>query len=180
MARICQRYALGASLAAGRRVLEVACGAGIGLGVVAASATQLVGCDLTYGVLATARRHYGRRIPLLSADAQTLPFADASFDLILSFEAIYYLPRLDQFLRESRRVLSPRGQLLIGTSNPDWPHFVPGGMSVDYPNVARLSAQVRAAGFTTIHCYGALPVSVQSTPRQRITAHLRKLLRSVP
>ncbi len=180
MARICQRYALGASLAAGRRVLEVACGAGIGLGVVAAGAQQLVGCDLTYGVLAMARRHYGRRIPLLSADAQTLPFADASFDLILSFEAIYYLPRLDHFLRESRRILAPHGQLLIGTSNPDWPHFVPGTMSVDYPDLAALNGQLRAAGFARCQAYGALPVSAQTTPRQMAAAHIRKLLRSVP
>ncbi len=180
MARIQQRYALGAHLATGRRVLEVSCGAGIGLGILTSTAEQLVGCDLTYGVLATAQQHYGQRVPLLSADAQTLPFADAAFDLILSFEAIYYLPRLDHFLRESHRVLSPHGQLLIGTSNPDWPHFVPGVLSVDYPDLASLCTQLTAAGFSTLHCYGALPVSTQTSPRQRAAAHVRKLLRRVP
>jgi ubiquinone/menaquinone biosynthesis C-methylase UbiE len=155
-ARMVQRYALAAQLAKGQRVLEVACGAGIGLGIVQQSATQLVGCDLTYRVLAVAQGHYGARLPLAGADAQSLPFAAASFDLLLSFEAVYYLPDLDAFLNEARRVLAATGKLLIGTSNPDWPHFVPGALSVYYPNIPELTARLQQTGFGQIQAWGSL------------------------
>lgn len=180
MARICQRYALGSALAQGKRVLEVSCGAGVGLGLLERAATLVVGCDLTYGVLATAQRHYGRRIPLAGADAQSLPFGASTFDLALSFEAIYYLPRPDAFLREVQRVLAPGGALLIGTSNPDWPHFVPGQMSVRYPGVPLLAALLQLAGFRRIHFYGALPTPPGVSSQQWVVAAARRQLLRLP
>lgn len=180
MARIRQRYALGKSLAQGKRVLEVSCGAGIGLGLLARVAAQVVGSDLTYGVLATARRHYGDSIPLVGADAQTLPFADGAFDLVLSFEAIYYLPQPDAFLGEARRILAPAGELLIGTSNPDWPHFVPGKLSVRYPGVLLLAPLLQQAGFQTLQFYGSLPTPTGVSSRQTLVAAARSQLLRLP
>lgn len=180
MARIHQRYALGSSLAQGKRVLEVSCGAGVGFGLLERTAALVVGCDLTSEVLATAQRHYGKRIPLAGADAQSLPFADSTFDLLLSFEAIYYLPRPDAFLREARRVLAPGGTLLIGTSNPDWPHFVPGKLSVRYPSVPLLAAWLQFAGFQPSHLFGSLPASTSTSPGQAVVAAARKQVVRLP
>jgi ubiquinone/menaquinone biosynthesis C-methylase UbiE len=180
MARIQQRYALGSSLAQGKRVLEVSCGAGVGFGLLARAATLVVGCDLTYGVLAIAQRHYGRRIPLAGADAQSLPFGESTFDLLLSFEAIYYLPQPDAFLREARRVLAPGGALLIGTSNPDWPHFVPGQLSVRYPGVPLLAALLQLAGFQRLHFYGSLPTPMGVSSQQTVVAAARRQLLRLP
>ncbi|MCL4859551.1 MAG: methyltransferase domain-containing protein [Caldilineaceae bacterium] len=185
MARIRQRYQLAAGLAGGKRVLDVACGAGIGLGLLERSAASLVGCDLTYGVLATAQRHYRDRVPLAGADAQRLPFASGVFDLVISFEAIYYLPRPAHFLAEARRVLAPAGHLLIGSSNPDWPPFVPGRLSVHYPNLVELTTQLRETGFGRVEAWGALPT--QSSPadgrlhwRQRWMAAARRVAQRIP
>lgn len=185
MARIRQRYQLAAGLAAGKRVLDVACGAGIGLGLVERSAASLVGCDLTYGVLATAQRHYRHRALLAGADAQQLPFASAVFDLVLSFEAIYYLPQPAHFLAEARRVLAPAGHLLIGSSNPDWPPFVPGRLSVHYPNLVELTTQLSETGFGRVEAWGALPT--ESSPvdgrlrgRQRWMAAARRVAQRIP
>lgn len=50
--RILQRYHLGARSAHGKDVLEVACGAGIGLGLLQQHARSLIGCDYTGQVLA--------------------------------------------------------------------------------------------------------------------------------
>lgn len=180
MARIHQRYAFGSSLAQGKRVLEVSCGAGVGFGLLERAATLVVGCDLTYGVLATAQHHYGRRIPLAGADAQSLPFADGAFDLLLSFEAIYYLPRPEAFFHEARRVLAPAGVLLIGTSNPDWPHFVPGKLSVRYPGVPLLAALLQLAGFQRLHFYGSLPTPTGVSSRQAAVAAVRRQLLRLP
>lgn len=176
LARITQRYRLGAALAQGKDVLEVACGAGIGLGVLQQAARSLVGCDYTLPVLQMAQAHYGQRVPLVGADAQRLPFADHSFDLVLSFEAIYYLNHIDWFLAESRRILRGDGVLLICTSNPDWPHFVAGQMSVHYPGLPEITGQLHSAGFQQVQAYGALPIQDASRRRSVMTALRKQVL----
>jgi|SRR3989344_4952650 len=50
-------------------------------------------------------------------DSETLPFADKSFDTIISSEHIYYLDRPEKFIAEARRVLRPGGRLLISSAN---------------------------------------------------------------
>jgi SAM-dependent methyltransferase len=176
MARIVQRYLLGVQLARSRRVLEVACGAGSGLGMLQQAAQTLVGCDYTFSVLAIAQRHYGARVPLVCADAQQLPFASGEFDLVLSFEAIYYLERIDWFLSEARRLLAEGGRLLIVTSNPDWPYFAPGPLSVRYPAVPELATYLSSAGFYRCEWYGAMGVHEISTRRYALASLLRKWL----
>ena len=172
--RLLQRYHLGARLAQGKDVLEVACGAGIGLGLLRQQARSVVGCDYTGQVLAIAKRHYGQRVPLVCSDAHHLPFGEQHFDLILAFEAIYYLHQLDWFLAEARRLLRPAGVLLLCTSNPTWPHFVAGQMSVHYPDLPELAARLTAAGFAHQQFYGALPLSDATQPHKTVLATLRK------
>lgn len=175
LARIQQRYHVAATLACDKDVLEVACGAGSGLGLIHQQARSLIGCDYTEPVLRVAHAHYGCRVPLTVADAQQLPFADATFDLVLSFEAIYYLPNIAAFLAESQRVLRSDGVLLLCTSNPDWPPFVPGQMSVAYPTLPALATLLAESGFPQAEFYGALPLPVASS-RQTLRATLRKYL----
>lgn len=175
LARIRQRYRFGATLARNKDLLEVACGAGSGLGILQQSARSLVGCDYTESVLRLVQAHYGQRMPLLCADAQQLPFAGASFDLLLAFEAIYYLPQIDRFLAEAHRLLRQDGILLLCTSNPDWPPFVPGQMSLYYPNLPALAALLANTGFPRTQFYGALPIAT-TTGRRSIVAALRKHL----
>lgn len=176
LARITQRYRLGAALAQDKAVLEVSCGAGVGLGMLRQRARSLVASDFTYGVLAVAQQENAGQTPLVCADTHHLPFADDAFDLVLSFEAIYYLRRQDWFLREAHRLLRTGGTLLIGTSNPDWPHFVPGPMSVHYPSVVELATQLQRVGFRSLHFHGALPTPTTTTPRRRLIALACKYL----
>jgi ubiquinone/menaquinone biosynthesis C-methylase UbiE len=173
MARISQRYELAAWHAQDRRVLEVACGAGMGLGLLATSAKSVVGLDYTQQVLAVARQQYGNRMALLGGDAQQLPFANSSFDLLVNFEAIYYLPEPRHFLREAWRVLAEEGTLLICTSNPDWSHFVPGALTIHYPTAAELQRWLYECGFHEIALYGAFQTAATGQ-RQGLVASLRK------
>lgn len=153
--RYAHRYALAAQAARGKRVVEVACGAGGGLALLAAQATSVIGLDYTAAVLAQARRTVAA--PLLQADAQALPLAAACCDLLLCFEAIYYLADYRRFLAESRRVLAPGGRLLLCQSNPNWHAFAPGDLTTHYPAGAELADALRAAGLRDVELLGALP-----------------------
>jgi ubiquinone/menaquinone biosynthesis C-methylase UbiE len=106
--RMCNRYYWAGDYARDRDVIEVACGAGAGLGYLASLARSVQGCDIAEEVLEPARRHYGTRIRIDTADAAKLPYADASADVVILFEAIYYLPSADAFIEEVRRVLRPK------------------------------------------------------------------------
>lgn len=177
MVRFAHRYTAAATLTAGR-TLEVACGAAIGLGALQASGRSVVGLDYTPAVLNRAQTHYRGRLPLLCADSQQLPVAAAAFDAVLCLEAIYYFPDPAAFLAEARRVLRPGGWLLVGSSNPDWPYFVPGSLARYYPSAPQLAGWLQAAGFAPVQLYGAVAAH-RATARHAAASQLRRrLLRS--
>jgi ubiquinone/menaquinone biosynthesis C-methylase UbiE len=146
-ARLCHRYQLAASHAAGRDVLEVGCGAGVGLGWLARVARRVVGGDYTPSHLHRAQGHYQGRVPLLRLDALALPFRRGSFDLIVLFETLYYLERPGEFLAECARVLRPRGMVLVGSVNPQWSDFHPSPFARRYFSAAELRELLRRGGF---------------------------------
>lgn len=172
-ARLSQRYGLARSHAAGRRVLEVACGAGLGLGFVADTAQLLVGGDYTAAVLDVAQERYRSVVPLARFDAQRLPFRDASFDLVLCLEAIYYFPEPELFLTDCHRLLSETGILLIGSENKAWRHFVPSPLSARYYTVPELNSRLAGAGFGKVEFFGSFEAESYS-PLQRVRAGLRR------
>lgn len=95
--RLCNRYYWAGRYCSGKDVVEAACGPGQGLGYLGGIARSLEAGDYSDAILAIARRHYGNRIVLNQFDAQDMPFEENSKDVIILFEAIYYLP--DEFLR---------------------------------------------------------------------------------
>jgi SAM-dependent methyltransferase len=141
------RYAFAASLADGADVLEVGCGQGQGLGWLRRRARRVIGGDLTPGLLAGARRHYGGRVPLVGLDAGALPFRSGSFDVVLLLEAVYYLPDVDAFVRECRRVLRPQGRVLVCSTNPARPGFHPSPFSTGYLTAPDVAARLARGGF---------------------------------
>ena len=72
-ARLYHRYQTAGQYIAGKRVLEVACGAGLGLGYLARRANAVIGGDYTESLLRTAQSHYQKRILLVLFDAHHLP-----------------------------------------------------------------------------------------------------------
>lgn len=94
------------------RILDAGCGTGGNLAFLRRYG-YVVGLDLAADALAvSATRLPGR---LARGSVLALPFSDASFDLVTSFDVLYHraVPDEGQALRETRRVLRPGGRLLI-------------------------------------------------------------------
>lgn len=157
--RLYHRYGLAGRRAAGRRVLEVACGSGMGLAYLAGLAQEVAGCDIDTANLARARQTCQSldQVRLDWGDAQDLPYLDAYFDLVLLYEAIYYLPDPARFVAEAHRVLKPDGELIICTVNPQWPTFHPSPLSTHYYSAGALAELLRPL-FPTVRVLGAFPV----------------------
>ena len=173
--RLYHRYHTANRYAADKTVLEVASGAGFGLGYLDRSAAKVVGGDYTANLLNIARSHYGERIPQLRLDGQYLPFGPSSFDLVLIFEALYYLPDAGRFIAETHRVLTEKGTIIICTVNRDWDEFSPSPSSTHYLNVPELRDALESAGFTRFEFFGAFPTEAKSL-KSRITGLIRKVI----
>jgi ubiquinone/menaquinone biosynthesis C-methylase UbiE len=171
--RIARRYYWSAGYCQGKDVLEAACGTGQGLGLLSRTARSLTAGDYSSAILDIARRHYGKRFDLRQFDAQQMPFADASFDVVILFEALYYLPDVRRFFLEGRRVLRPGGTLLIATANKDLFDFTPSAHSHRYLGVQELEAELSEVGFE-VRCFGDTPVSKVSL-RQRVLRPMKML-----
>lgn len=166
------RYRLAYELCAGKDVLEAACGPGRALGYLSRQAKSIVGCDFTRALVDLANQHYGGRIKVVQMDAQSMTFPDRSFDLVILYEALYYLPRVDLFLSEVRRVLRPNGVLLLCTPNCEWPEFNPSPFSRRYYSAAELRRLLEDAGFA-VEIKAGFPVA-NDTFTRKIVAAARK------
>lgn len=113
------RYGWASELAGGGRVLDAACGAGWGTVALARTASSAVGIDFSPAAIADARERYGDRAEFREGDLRGLPFEEASFDTVVCFEAIPHVAHPASVVDELRRVLRPRGLLLISSPNRD-------------------------------------------------------------
>lgn len=96
-------------------VLEIAVGTGRNLPHYRAG-TRVIGVDLSSGVIEIAREraaHASADVELQVADAQDLPFADASFDTVIATLALCSIPDDAAAVAEIARVLRPGGALVL-------------------------------------------------------------------
>lgn len=105
------------ALAAGIRVLDVACGTGIVARLAAPQVGptgRVVGLDTNEAMLAVARAQpqpTGAHVEWRQGDATTLPFPDAEFGTVLCQHGLQYVPDRPAALREMKRVLASGGRL---------------------------------------------------------------------
>ena len=140
-----------AAAAAGRTalsILDCGCGTGFNLQLLTPYG-RAVGIDLTWTGLRVARARGERGIA--QASATHLPFADASFDLVTSFDVLVALDDAaeDEALREMFRVLRPGGKLVVNVAAME---FLKGNHSILAREVRRYSrptlrAALRRVGF---------------------------------
>lgn len=106
----------------GRRILEIGSGSAMCSRWLATQGAHPVATDISAGMLRHARAgalRSGIVVPLVQADAQRLPFADASFDLAFTaFGAVPFVADSAEVMREVFRVLRPGGRWVFATTHP--------------------------------------------------------------
>ena len=113
------RKALGSDLDRGfAHALEIGAGTGyFTLNLIQAGVVEKATCtDISPGMvrtLATNARRLGLDVRTARADAQSLPFADASFDLVMGHAVLHHLPDLEAAFDEFHRVLAPGGMIVF-------------------------------------------------------------------
>jgi len=171
--RMYNRYAYAAELSEGKDALEVGCGVGQGLGLIASKARRVVGGDYTQSLVDAAKAHYGDRIDIQQFDAQKMPFEDNSFDVVFLYEAIYYVPKAEKFVDECRRVLRPGGKVVICSANKSWSGFCASPHSYTYYSVPELTELLEAKGFK-VECRADCPTS-DSSLKSKVFGVIRKM-----
>jgi ubiquinone/menaquinone biosynthesis C-methylase UbiE len=114
------RFLTWLDLSAGKRLLDVACGAGgPAMRLASSKGCAVAGVDIHEAAIETAQalaqeRGFASRAEFSAADAGLgLPFADASFDAITCIDAINHFPDRPKMLAEWARLLKPGGRVLF-------------------------------------------------------------------
>jgi ubiquinone/menaquinone biosynthesis C-methylase UbiE len=170
-----------AAAVAPKRILETAAGTGIVTEALARALpdVEIVATDLNLAMLdVAAGRVRAANVRFQAADAQSLPFQDASFDLVVCQFGVMFFPDRVGAYREAKRVLKPGGAFLFNAwdsveENPvtaavagaleAW--FPQGAQSFfrripfGYHDKARIEAELRAAGFAEVAIETLRPAS---------------------
>ncbi len=98
-----------------QRILETAAGTGLSSRAIAIAnpGAELIVTDLNAPMLEFARAKLPEGTRVETADAQALPFDDASFDTVVCQFGVMFLPDLAAGFREARRVLRPGGRFVF-------------------------------------------------------------------
>ena len=106
----------------GKRIVEIGCGSAPCARWLAGRGAAVVGLDLSAGMLRHARMAAARTgilVPLVQAGAESLPFADSSFDIACSaFGAVPFVADSAAVMREVARVLRPGGRWVFAVTHP--------------------------------------------------------------
>jgi SAM-dependent methyltransferase len=100
------------------RVLDLGCGEGYGTALLARAVGEIVGLDVDEAAIAhAASRHAAANCRFRRHDGERLPFEDAAFDAVVSFQVIEHVSRDRMYVSEVSRVLTPGGRLVLTTPN---------------------------------------------------------------
>ncbi|WP_226664552.1 malonyl-ACP O-methyltransferase BioC [Microbulbifer aggregans] len=107
-----------------RRILDLGSGTGYGSELLRRRYpdAEIIALDIAQPMLAYAREHRPHANRYIAADAEQLPLADGTVDLVFSSFALQWCYRLPQLFAEIRRVTAPGGRALVSTLGPDTLH----------------------------------------------------------
>ncbi|MBL8229768.1 MAG: class I SAM-dependent methyltransferase [Bryobacterales bacterium] len=117
-----EQFFLRLRLQPGIRLLDVACGAGQVALIAARAGLYATGCDIATNWIEKARlRAAAEKLPAIfdEGDAESLPYADASFEAVVSLVGAMFAPRPHLVAGELTRVCTPGGTIAMANWTPD-------------------------------------------------------------
>lgn len=96
------------------KALDLGCGTGNYILELLRRRFDVIGLDASDGMLEVAR---SKGLNCIKGDAYSLPFPDESFDLVLSVTMFEFIHEPERVLKEIYRVLTPGGEVVMGTMN---------------------------------------------------------------
>ena len=112
------RYAMARELVRGKVVLDIACGEGYGSALLSMVAGSVVGVDISENVIQHAQETYSNaNLRFFTGSCSNIPVEDGTIDVVVSFETIEHHSEHEEMMAEIKRVLRPKGVLII--SSPD-------------------------------------------------------------
>ena len=158
------------------RILDAGCGTGGTTIRLREFAAQVFGVDYAWKALQPAASR-GLDHQVAQASVERLPFRDAAFDAVTSFEVLYHAGvehDLDS-LREFRRVLRPDGLLLLRLPAHDWLRGAHDRLVHTRHRYSRreVIAKLQTAGFTTDHVSWANTALFPPAAAKRLLERLR-------
>lgn len=166
-----------------QQILEVGCGGGLICEDLARRKAMMVGIDPAEGALEAAREHirqsgFGQNVYYQQAYAESMPFADGSFSVIVCLDVLEHVGNLQATIREIARVLAPGGVFVFDTINRTWmskvaliwygEHFPSGGLKPgihnydDFIKPIELQAVLTISGLQVHELTGFMPRGVEN------------------
>lgn len=111
-------YRFAGKFANGKKVLDFGCGSGYGSEIISRSAASITAVDVSQDAIEYAKHHHQQsNITFSLVQPGRLPFADESFDVVLSVQVIEHVEDDATYVREALRVLRHSGLFIIFTPN---------------------------------------------------------------
>ena len=115
------RYTFSERFCRGRRVLDAGCGTGYGANQLALAAQSVVGVDIAQDAIAYAASEYSRsNLRFVQAPCTALPFAAASFDVVVSFESNRAPAAMGRAHQRSAKSTDGRRSIVVSTPNKNF------------------------------------------------------------
>lgn len=172
--RMVNRYQWAAQYTQDQNILELACGGGQGLSLLSHNAQSVRGSDIDPEIVKIARQNNPTNIIVDNFAADSIPFANGTFDVVILFEAIYYLPNISKAIDEIYRVMAQDGYFLIATANPELYDFSPSPQANKYYSKRELQRLLEPT-FSDLKFYGFIDVSSVSF-RQKLLRPLKAMI----
>lgn len=135
---------------AGKRVLEVGCGRGVGMEILLSlGAAQVMGFDLDPKMVVLAQKRlakYGQRAKAFVGDAEAIDHPSESFDAVVDFGILHHVPNWQRALTEIARVLKPGGRFYFEDLLKGFVYAWPMRILLDHPQETQFTGREFRAG----------------------------------
>lgn len=135
---------------AGKRVLEIGCGRGVGMEILLAlGAAQVTGFDLDPMMIALARKRvakYGDRARVFIGDAEAMEAPGGNFEVVVDDGILHHIPNWGKALQEIARVLTPGGTFYFEDLFKGFTSAWPMRVLFDHPQATQFSGREFRAG----------------------------------